>query len=373
MSHNNTTGGQTAMFENPHALEQFDIAPDSPTMQYLVGQRMTMREREEAAAAAAARELDERYNIGDADPNNSLFIVKSANDAISEASLKPNPVALYDTLWYEGEVCCLFADTNVGKSIYAMQIATAVAAKRSVLYFDFELSDKQFQLRYTGNNGEVYRFPDELYRVSLNPAAYALREQSMEDMVLSKIEQSAFEYGVNVVIIDNLTYLCLEAEKGDVAGRMMKRLMEMKTQSDLSILVLAHTPKRSLERPITQNDLAGSKKIINFVDSAFTIGKSAKDESLRYVKQIKVRSGEFTYSDDSVLVCQISKNSTFLELNAIGRESEYHHLRQPTDKEQDELRSQIESMVASGMSIRQVAAQLNVSFSRVQRAVSQRG
>ena len=32
----------------------------------------------------------------------------------------------------------------------------------------------------------------------------------------------------------------------------------------LSILVLAHTPKRSLDCPITSNDLAGSKRLYNF-------------------------------------------------------------------------------------------------------------
>ena len=54
----------------------------------------------------------------------------------------------------------------------------------------------------------------------------------------------------------------------------------------ISILVLAHTPKRSLDCPITSNDLAGSKRLYNFFDSVFTIGKSAQDGGLRYVKQL---------------------------------------------------------------------------------------
>ena len=73
-----------------------------------------------------------------------MFTVKTANRTIKEAALRPNPNALWLTLWYEGEVCCLFSDSNLGKSIYAVQIATSIAEKQRVLYFDFELSDQRF-------------------------------------------------------------------------------------------------------------------------------------------------------------------------------------------------------------------------------------
>ena len=54
-------------------------------------------------------------------PNVGMFIIKTANQTIQEAALRPNPEALWLSLWYEGEVCCLFADSNLGKSIYAQK------------------------------------------------------------------------------------------------------------------------------------------------------------------------------------------------------------------------------------------------------------
>ena len=75
-----------------------------------------------------------------------MFNIKSANKTMIEAAKRPNPKSLYKTFWYEGETCCLFADTNLGKSILAVQIASEIAVNEIVLYFDFELSDKQFQL-----------------------------------------------------------------------------------------------------------------------------------------------------------------------------------------------------------------------------------
>ncbi len=97
-----------------------------------------------------------------------VMSIKTANRTILEASLLPTPRALWDSFWYEGELSCLFADSNVGKSILAVQIADRIARTDNVLYLDFELSEKQFQLRYTSEHGKPYTFPERLYRVSLD-------------------------------------------------------------------------------------------------------------------------------------------------------------------------------------------------------------
>ena len=93
-----------------------------------------------------------------------IITLKTAEQWSAEAQQRPDPNALWLSLWYEGEVCCLFADSNLGKSIYAVQIADEIAKHQKVLYFDFELSDKQFQLRYTDEEGNRHKFPVNLYR-----------------------------------------------------------------------------------------------------------------------------------------------------------------------------------------------------------------
>lgn len=70
-----------------------------------------------------------------------VMSIKTANRTILEASLLPTPRALWDSFWYEGELSCLFADSNVGKSILAVQIADRIARTDDVLYLDFELSE----------------------------------------------------------------------------------------------------------------------------------------------------------------------------------------------------------------------------------------
>ncbi len=114
-------------------------------------------------------------------PNIGLFNVKTANQFINEAKSRPKPSKLFGQLWWEHEICILFADSNVGKSILAVQIADGISQGRNVigldvetesqvvLYCDFELSDKQFELRYINDNGKHYNFSDKLLRLEINP------------------------------------------------------------------------------------------------------------------------------------------------------------------------------------------------------------
>ena len=289
-----------------------------------------------------------------------MLTVKTANRTIKEAALRPNPDALYLTLWYEGEVCCLFSDSNLGKSILAVQIAAQVAETRKVLYFDFELSDKQFQLRYSDEQGNLNIFPDNLYRVEINRES--LDVSNFEDAIIGNIEQAALQTGAKVLIIDNLTYLCIASEKGGAAGALMFRLTALKKKHGLSMLILAHTPKRCLSNPITQNDLAGSKKLYNFFDSVFAIGKSAKDSNLRYIKQLKVRYGNYTYDADNVIVSAIEKVGAFLQFVNIDYATEKEHLKELTDKDRTEAINEVKRLSGEGKSQREIARALNLSL-----------
>lgn len=134
-----------------------------------------------------------------------MLTIKTANQTVEDAAMRPDPDQLYHELWYEGEVCCLFADSNLGKSIYAVQMADEISQTRNVLYVDCELSDKQFQLRYTNSeSGERHIFPDGLLRAEVNP--YAIGAQGYEEAIIRDIETAAERTGTKVIIIDNLTY-----------------------------------------------------------------------------------------------------------------------------------------------------------------------
>lgn len=329
---------------------------------------------------------------GETDGFESLFKIKTAGQWIADSQKRPAPRMLFGEFWYEGEICILFADTNVGKSILAVQIADAISRGRAidclplqtgpqkVLFFDFELSDKQFEARYSERafNSEYFEnpfpFDPNFLRAEIDPDAdidhgFADFEQylhfSLNDAIVS--------HGAKILIIDNLTYLKNETERARDALPLMKYIKSLKRRYDLSILALAHTPKRDHSKPLTRNDLQGSKMLINFCDSSFAIGESCKDHGLRYLKQIKVRNAEMKYDSENVYLCQITKPSNFLRFEFKGYGSEREHLKDLSDGDRENLIERAKGLSASGKSQREIAEILGVSAMSVNRYLKRSG
>ena len=298
----------------------------------------------------------------------SLLTVKTANECISDAMKVTLPQQLWSSLWYEGELCCLFADSNVGKSIYAVQMANEIAKTHSVIYFDFELSEKQFQMRYSDDKGVGYVFPDNLHRAEINPDN--ISSENFEEDILNAIIEAMTKYSANVLIIDNITFLNALTEHADAASRLMIALCQIKRNYGVSILILAHTPKRLLSSPITQNDLAGSKRLFNFFDSVFAIGKSAMGEDIRYIKQLKSRSSSIDYGANSVITAQIVKEGAYLCLSHQDMTTEGAHLSEKKSENDDLKEEALRLVNEEHLSVRKVAEQLGVSKSTVCRWVN---
>jgi hypothetical protein len=99
-----------------------------------------------------------------------------------------------------------------------------------------------------------------------------------------------------------------------------------------------------MTKPLSRNDLQGSKMLINFCDSAFALGESYQERSLRYLKQIKARNTELLYDGANVCICQVVKRVNKLTMEKIGYGIEQVHLRRPSEEEQSNKNSQIKKM-----------------------------
>ena len=296
----------------------------------------------------------------EASESKGLFSVRTANRWIEQAKVRPIPKMLFGELWFEGELCILFADTNLGKSILAVQIGNSIsngepirafkleAEKQKILYYDFELSEKQFENRYSINFDQHYIFDDYFYRAEIDTEKSDYKGFGFETFELFlhySLEKSIIETDAKILIIDNITYLKNETEKAKDALPLMKHLKALKNKYGLSILALAHTPKRDLSKPITRNDLQGSKMLINFCDSSFSIGESSLDKSTRYLKQIKQRNTEQIYDAENVCVCQIIKPNNFLQFEFLNFGTEREHLKVISESERNEIEASIREIL----------------------------
>jgi len=253
------------------------------------------------------------------DSKPSVLRMITMNQYLEEANKLSIPDQLFGNFWYEGEVCILFSDTNLGKSILAVQISNSITKGETILnfntslspkkvaYLDIELFGKQVEVRYSNEFTNHYRFADNFYRLDIDPMTID-EDMTLEDQVLNDISRISKEKEIKIFIIDNITVLITDFEKSKNAIKLMKNLNHLKRNDGISFLVLAHVPKVDKTNPITTNHLAGSKALINLCDSAFAIGSSIMNEKIRYLKQIKARYVDINYGTTNVIVCHIQKS-----------------------------------------------------------------
>lgn len=294
-----------------------------------------------------------------------LLSYKSANDWVEESLHTPNPRTFFHGMFAERENTVLFASSNVGKSVLGNQVAEAIAVVEKLMYIDLELSSKQYQMRCTDEeSGEVHVFPANFIRAEIDPELIVGAD--LEQEILDSIEEAA-KQGTKFFVIDNITFICNDSEKGATAGSFMMKLIRLKKKYGLTTIVIAHTPKRRGWEPITQNDLAGSAKLINFFDAGIALARSAKDNNLRYLKQVKVRTGEYLYDGDNVMVLDMVKKNGLLQFEIVGYAKESEHLKSREGTDAYEDIQEVLRLKAEGKTIREIADLLGLGSTTVHR------
>ncbi len=297
-----------------------------------------------------------------------MFHVQTVREYI-ECGVRQGPMKqLFGPLWLEGELAVLYSQPGLGKSVLAMQIAECLArgvalepfaggrpaaphgdGARRVLYLDFELTPQQLSHRYTpaGENGyaieNAYSFSPELRHATHCWNGRLLDGyDDFTDMILEAIREDVHEHRADVLIVDNLSFLSRGSTTNAIAAfRLMLQLQELKKLSPISVLAVAHTPKHVDHRPLSGDDLQGSVDLAKVADSMFVLGGSARHRDLRYLKQVKARTGLLEHDADNVLIYRLAKfdfatvlgsdaeavhGDNFLGLDFLGFEPEHRHL-----------------------------------------------
>lgn len=298
----------------------------------------------------------------------SFFNIDCFNNYVEEGRLMEMPKELIPHIIVEHETTILFGDTGLGKSTFAMQMATEVAEQgKRVLYVNFELSQQQWAKRYPKKV-----FPNTLYIANID---YTLmHDVTDQSRILDEIQRLALGKDIEVVMIDNLTNLCINSKEGGEAGNIMLQLISLRMTHNWTMLILAHVPKRKANDPLSINDLAGSKMISNLADNVVGLNKSKKGIDIRYVIQLKYRSFPIELDYKNVQELKISTSDNWLHFEYGDLDEERAHLPRSRD-EKAELEQDIikELKEVNGLSYRDIAEKLGTSLGTVQRVAKNNG
>ena len=290
------------------------------------------------------------------------FHVERMNQCIDDAHQLPPLVSLYPDIVLEGDLSIIFGQSGIGKTIFAMQIASYIAESgKRLLYVDCEMTPRQL-----GNRYETPNFPPTFLRAEMD------REHPAED-VLKGIEEVAVANYVEVVFIDNITALGQSLDRSADAGALMASLNTLKMKYNWTLVVLNHVPKMfSGNVPLSLSAMQGSAKINQLIDDAIGIAQSSIDSNLVYVKQCKWRNGELTMGADHVAVYERCKDEDGnLGFISRGFGTEQEHLSIENCNEREEMKARVRELSNKGMTQTAIANQLSISQSKVSRLLKE--
>jgi DnaB-like helicase N terminal domain/AAA domain len=282
------------------------------------------------------------------------------------------------------DVAILFSGPENGKSVWSVQMADKISrgeslfqgllrnecAPQKVLYFDFELTLSDYKSRYLDGAGKEYPFRGDGWMTRVGndenePKTFAEIANNMEQILKKNIEL----FQPSVVFVDNITAMSNgSTADADVVRKIMDLLLLLKKKYKLTVIVLAHTPKRyDMSKPLTIADLAGSSLLAAYADSIIVIGQSKMGNNVKYIKHIKGRGGAKIHDEQNVIQVSIEKEGAFLQMKTLeeptGRESD-HLVNKYDASVDDDLIKQIVILHDSGKSYQMIKEELNLNISR---------
>ena len=309
------------------------------------------------------------------DPSGILQISK-VNQSIIKGSKQDQQKRMVGTLLREGDLAIFFGDEGTGKSVFSYQIGDAISKGKDLIdidglrnqseakdtiMFDFEMVERQLFDRYSAE-GNPYSFSDKFYRVSMDSSWTDM--DNMANKIIDHIEAIIKTKEPGLAIIDNLTWICDETTDNTIATKVMKKLLALIKQiKGLTILVVAHTPKRDRSQPLESRHLAGAKSLSNYASALFGISKSMKDSNVRYIKQLKCRGDEEIFTEENVLEFTIIKERSQLVMDYVGTAFEKEHLQYEDMEDKDQqINDLILELGDKNYSTRKISEEIKYQF-----------
>ncbi len=203
-----------------------------------------------------------------------------------------------------GMVCIIAGKRGDGKSTFGSQVMAYALEQgyRTFSYsgelpnylyknwFDFQIAGRHHIVENQTNFGTPNRFitkaNQELINAWYMEQAYIydnrIVENDEKEDLLKSVERSIQQYGIKVVLIDNLmTAMYIDEQKGsdkyDQQGRFVRNLTKLAIKYDCLILLVAHQRKNSFTTD-ANDEISGSGDITNLAGITLSYNRGSKEE-----------------------------------------------------------------------------------------------
>lgn len=295
-------------------------------------------------------------------------LVVKARDLITKFENEPEPLEIWNGIT-EGSKGLFVGVSKTGKTTFAENFAISLAVGRpsfygkeikggvkKILFINLEESPRMRSLRLKKqisrlNHQEMMLFDENYLTPKLEFIEFVNSDQDWEKL-RDCIEQS----GADVIFIDSLTHLFQgQIESSQDSSKFSKKFREFVTSSGKTIVLIHHTTKGN-DKPVEQDNIAGSRIILQEFEYALAFANipngQGKYSSMLFNKYVEVDSSIAT-------VYEIDKDRWVSNLDEVKKLALYEgkvkidYRRDSTN--QDLIYEYIQSQISQGsMTIKSV-------------------
>ncbi|SMO72454.1 AAA family ATPase [Fodinibius sediminis] len=257
----------------------------------------------------------------------------SMGETVNKYKDMPEP----ETIWRgitEGDLGFVVGRSKSGKTIMCENFGFNLAARRdqflgsklyshdkTVLFVPLEGIDLNDRKR---NINQLEGYTQEEQQLIFNN--YYIMDESPSHLDTNEKREMLIDCinmcNANVVIIDSLTRLYFggKIEESATAQKVMSSISDISKATNATMIIIHHTPKIRRDKPMSIEDVAGSRVVAQ--ENGFVIGINKCITGKRYVKDVAYRYRK--EDSDNVLLFDINENRNIF---LIGETSEYRALK----------------------------------------------
>ena len=219
------------------------------------------------------------------------------------STFKELPVPIVDSLLYEKDILGIAGATNVGKSVFSLQLSTCIAMgvpfmtfnipkPKRVMHVQFELKDEGFaRLIKVTSQTLLEQCPVEAHRFEENCVFLSSGQRDLFTDKYDAIEANLRHTDVDVLVIDNLnTSVGVDVSKNEMAMEVLRKLINLKQKYNLSIIMVSHHKKIDVPAPIDISQMLGGSAYTNSLDFICQLANTKRAEGVKVMKITKVRA-----------------------------------------------------------------------------------
>ena len=217
---------------------------------------------------------------------------------------KDPPKMVVDSLLYDQDILCLAGSTNVGKSVFGLQLTTSLAMgvplmgqfkipkPKKVLHVQFELKDEAFAglLKATSNH-IMDEYPVEAPRFEKNCTFLSSGQRDLFTDKYEQIEANLMFKQYDVLVIDNLyTSTDVDISRNDKLTDLIRRIVNLKKEYNVAMVMISHHKKTDAPAPLDIAQILGGTSYTNHMDFIAQFANTKRAEGIKVMKITKVRA-----------------------------------------------------------------------------------